>query len=216
MDGCLAACDARDHLAQLLHGDRASEQARAEHARVAALTGVGQLDGGRYQLAQVGEIQRLGHEIERAQLERAHGSFHVAVGGDHGNRNAGRILLNPFHEIETIAVREPHVGQAQIERLSLEQSLRRSDRAGNARSEVHPLQGDRQELANIRLVVDDQYGRFRHVYIVASEINSLRYASQRCGSLKTTLNTLPPSPRGSYNRTARFSWHSSRAMKSPS
>ena len=32
VDGRLAACDARDHLAQLLHGGGASEQARAEHA----------------------------------------------------------------------------------------------------------------------------------------------------------------------------------------
>ena len=80
----------------------------------------------------------------------------------------GGILLHPFDQIQAIAVRQLHVGQAQIEPLGLEQPLRRADRAGNARGEVHALQGDRQELANIRLVIDDQYGRFRHVGIVAS------------------------------------------------
>jgi hypothetical protein len=149
--------------------DRAAEQARAEHARVAAVARVGQLDGGRHQLAQIGQIQRLGDEIEGAELEGAHRGFHVAVRRDHRDRNARGILLDPLHQIQSVAVRQPHVGQTQIEPLGLEQPLRGADRAGNARGEVHPLQRDGQELANIRLVIDDQYGRFRHVGIVASE-----------------------------------------------
>ena len=64
------------------------------------------------------------------------------------------------------------------------------------RGEIHPLKSDGQELADIRLVIDDQYSRLRHAAIVASAAR-LRYPSQRCGSLNTIRKTLPPPLRGS-------------------
>ena len=130
----LAARDARDHLAQMLHGGRRAEQAGAEYAGV-GLVGVRQLDGGGDQFAQTREIERLGDEIEGAQLERAHRSFHVAMRGDHRDGYARRVLLNPLDEIQAVAVGELHVGQAQIEPLRLEHALRRGDAVRGARTQ---------------------------------------------------------------------------------
>jgi hypothetical protein len=80
-------------------------------------------------------------------FERAHRGFHVAVGGDHGDRHAGRVLLNPFDQIQAVAVGQLHVGQAQVEPLGLEHALRGRHGIGGARTQVHALQCDRQQLA---------------------------------------------------------------------
>ena len=98
--------------------------------------------------------ERLGHEIECAQFERAHGSFHIAMSGNHSHRHARRVLLYPFDQFQAIAVGQLHVGQAQIEVLGLEQSLRVSDAVCRSRIEIHALQRDGQQLAKIRLVID--------------------------------------------------------------
>ena len=213
----LAARDARDHFAHVLHGGGGSEQPRTEYAGIGASLRVRQLDGGRHQLAQTRKIQRLGDEIECAQFQRAHGGLHVAMGGDHRDRNAGGVLLHPFHQFQARRRRAtacPSGIRSNRSVLSSRCAAPIEPATRGARS--HPLQGDREELANIRLVIDDEYGRSRHFSIVASHTDSMRYASQRCGSLKTTLKMLPPPLRGSYSRMARFSWHSSRAMNRPS
>ncbi|MNQ79886.1 hypothetical protein D3C85_948450 [compost metagenome] len=61
-----------------------------------------------------------------------------------------------LHQLKAGAIRQAHVGQAQIERFALEQG---QGLAGVARAvgiEFHPSQGDFQEFANVRFVVDDQ------------------------------------------------------------
>ena len=63
----LAARDARNHFAQVLHGRRGAEQAGAEYAGV-GVVGVRKLDGGGHQFAQTRKVQGLGDEIEGAQL----------------------------------------------------------------------------------------------------------------------------------------------------
>ena len=78
--------------------------------------------------AQDAEIERLGDEIEGAELERAHRGFDVAVRGDDGAGNAGAVRAHPLEQIEAVAIGQPHVGEAQIEVLRLEQLFRASRR----------------------------------------------------------------------------------------
>ena len=79
-------------------------------------------------LRKPGKIQRLGNEVKCAKFERANGGFHVAVGGDHGDGHARRIIAASIHEIQAVAIGQLHVGQAQVESLGLEQALRRARR----------------------------------------------------------------------------------------
>ena len=93
---------------------------------VAALRGTRgafELQGRRHELAQVVEVERLRDEVERAGLQRADGRFDAAVRGDHRDRRAGHLALNPLDELEPVAVGQAHVGQAQIERLLAERLL---------------------------------------------------------------------------------------------
>ena len=50
--------------------------------------------------------------IEGADLQGAHRGFDIAVRGDHGHRSRGAIGLDPCHQVQSIAIRQPHVGQA--------------------------------------------------------------------------------------------------------
>jgi hypothetical protein len=76
------------------------------------------------------------------------------VSGNHRYWNARRVLLHPFDQLQAITVGQLHVGQAQIEALGLEQSLRVRDTVRRSRIKVHALQRDREQLAKIRLVVN--------------------------------------------------------------
>ena len=142
--------------------------------------------------AQDAEIQRLRDEIERAELERAHRGLDVAVRGDHGAGNAGAVRAHPLEQIEAVAVGQPHVGEAQIEALRLEQLLRARDVARRLRGELHARQRQRDELDQIGLIIDDQYQRWRHALGPSGP-----QATQRSGSRNTMRNRLPPLVRGS-------------------
>ncbi|MNL27925.1 hypothetical protein D3C87_1495470 [compost metagenome] len=65
-------------------------------------------------------------------------------------------LLDVMHQLQAGAVRQAHVGQAQVEGLARQQRLGCAYVAGTESVEIHPSQGDFQEFADVRLVVDDQ------------------------------------------------------------
>ena len=113
----LAARDALDHLAQLLHGARAAEQLDLRQLQ-RALAGLAELERGGDQLAQRRDVERLGDEIEGAELERAHRGLDVAVRGDDGHRRLRLVRLDPLDDVQAVAVRQLHVGEAQIERAA--------------------------------------------------------------------------------------------------
>ncbi len=73
------------------------------------------------------QVERLGNEIEGAELQGLHRRLDVAVRRDHGHRHAGRVHLHPLDELESVAVRQPHVRQAQVEFLRSEQVLGAAD-----------------------------------------------------------------------------------------
>ena len=82
-----------------------------------------ELERGGDDAAQDAEVERLRDEIERAELQRAHRGLDVAVRGDDGAGHAGAVRRHPFEQVEAVAVRQAHVGQAQVEALGLEQLL---------------------------------------------------------------------------------------------
>ena len=102
------------------------------------------------------EIERLRNEIERAELEGAHRGFDIAMRGDHGARNARAVRPHPFEQIESITVGQPHVRQAQIERVGLEQFLRGRHVARRLRRHLHARQRQRDELDEVGFVIDYQ------------------------------------------------------------
>ena len=70
-----------------------------------SLGGIGQLERCRDQLAQRREVERFRDEVERTQLQRPHGRFHVAVRRDDGDRQLRPVRLHPFDEAQAVAVR---------------------------------------------------------------------------------------------------------------
>ena len=65
-------------------------------------------------------------------------------------------LLDVLHQLQASAIGQAHVGQAQVEGLAFQQRLGFAEVARAEGVEFHPSQGDFQEFANIRFVVDDQ------------------------------------------------------------
>jgi hypothetical protein len=161
MNWCLAARDPLDHLAQLLHRARAAEQLDLRQLQ-RALAGSAELERRLDQLAQCRDVERLGDEIERAELERAHRGFDVAVRGDHRDRRMRFVGLDPLHDVQAIAVRQPHVGEAQVEGAAAQLARGRADGVGSGHFEIHALERDAEQLADVRLVVDNERPRFRH------------------------------------------------------
>jgi hypothetical protein len=87
--------DFRDHRPHALDRQRAADESLgcgvARHRRAFELQRRGD------ELAQIVQVERLRDEIESSELERAYGGLDVA--------------LNPFDELEPIAVGQAHVGQ---------------------------------------------------------------------------------------------------------
>ena len=113
---CTGACAARhpgDRLPQLLHRRRVAEQPQ-RRAAAGRLDGLAELERRGDQAAQHGEVDRLGDEVERPELERPHRSLDVAVRGDHRDRRAGMVGLDPLDEVEAVAVGQAHVGQHEV------------------------------------------------------------------------------------------------------
>jgi hypothetical protein len=193
--GRLAACDFRDHLPQLLHRLRLAEQLegsgrdhRLRHVVRLAVV-ITQLQRRCDQLAQRREIERLRDEIERAELERPHGRFDVAVRRDHGDGNAGPVMLDPLHDAEAVAVRQPHVGEHEVKAFGAKSLDRIRAVAGRLDLDLHATERDREKFADVGLVVDDQRARF------GSAVG--HHPSQRRGSAKMMRKMLPPPGRGS-------------------
>ena len=152
--GRLAAREFADLPAQGAHRWGVAEQAVVYRAFVTVARA--QAQGGVDQLAQAGEVDRFGEEVEGAGFQRGDGGVQAAVGGDHGHRYVGVALLNVLHQFHAGAIGQAHVGQAQVERLAGQPVAGLLDVAGAAGVELHAAEGDLQQLADIGFVVDDQ------------------------------------------------------------
>lgn len=154
VDRRLTARQLVDLFAQIAHGQRVAEQAPIYRRAGAAHRRHAQR--GADQFAQARQINRLGEEVEGAGLQRVDRGFQTAIRGDHRHRQLWMTLLNVLHQVQPRAVGQAHVGQAQVERIALQQRLGFAEVASTEGVEFHPSQGDFQEFADIRLVVDDE------------------------------------------------------------
>ena len=213
---CLAAGDAPDHLAQLLHDRRAAEQSRRRQCRRGVPSATrGKLDRAADELAQHAEVERLGYEIEGAELQCAHRRLDIAVCRDHRHRHVGAVFLDPGHEVEPVPIGQAHVGQAQVEVLVLDELACPGEVGGGAGLQIHPAEREADELEQVGLVVHDQHDRLGGRGAPIRGRGAHR-TSHRRGSANTSRNTLPPPARGSYSSVARLLCASSRARKRPS
>src|SRR5690606_34832248 len=130
----------------------------------------------------------------------------VAVRRDHGDRHPGRVLLDPLDDLEPVAVRQPHVREADVEGAGGQFAPGLRKVAGDDSVDVHARKREREQRAYVRLVIDDQRGRPHPVP------RSLSTAFQRPGSANAMRKMLPPPSRGWYTSEARLSSHSSREM----
>src|SRR6185437_9525828 len=192
----LAARDTPDHLAQLLHDRRTAQQSRAAQRGGRLLVdGGAKLDRTPDELAQYSKVEWLRDEVERAQFQRPHRGFDIAVRGDYGDRDVGAVFLDPGNQIESIAIRQPHVREAQVETLVFQELAGGGEVGGRARLQVHAAEREAHELEQVRLVVHDQHDGL--LTAAAADRSLAHRTSHRRGSANTTRKMLPPPPRGS-------------------
>ncbi|MNO99164.1 hypothetical protein D3C76_909300 [compost metagenome] len=148
-----------------------------------------QAQRGADQLAQAAEVDRLGDEVEGAGLERVDRGVQAAEGGDHRHRHLWMALLDVLHQFQAGAVGQAHVGQAQVEGFARQVFPGFLDVARAAGVQLHAAEGDFQEFADIRFVVDDKGFLAAHALCGFCQL-SLR------GWAKMIRKQLPPSSRG--------------------
>ena len=149
----LALGEALDQVADLHHRRRFAEQLVARH-RLRLLRHLERLLDERAQLL---ERDRLREVVERAGLERRDRVLGAAVRGDHGDGNVEPFLVDVLDDAQALAVGQAHVGEAEVERLLVEEPDRFADRFGARRVESHPRQRELEQLEQIGLVVDDEH-----------------------------------------------------------
>jgi hypothetical protein len=108
------------------------------------------------------------------------------------------------YEVQSLAIAEPHVGEAKMVALALQPFLRLGDRADRIDAEAHLRQGELEQLADVGLVVDDQnLGRARcHAPFGAPHGTTCRQRMRKCA----------PAVSFTYSSAARLAAQSSRAM----
>ena len=159
-----------------------------------------------HDIAQVIDIERFGNKIERPGLERDNCGFHATVRGDHGTRQLWMFLLYMADEIDAIAIRQAHVGEAQVEFELLEEVVCLLDILRRARLEIHASEGELQELTDVGLVIHDQDLTFAHNDPTANSPHSSARAKVTRKRLPTLLSP------GKYSNRAPLLSHSSLAM----
>jgi hypothetical protein len=69
------------------------------------------------------------------------------------------MLGDVMHQLQAIAVRQSHVGEAQGVAVAGQQASGFSHVRGAIHAQPHTLQCEDQQFADIRLVIDDEAGR---------------------------------------------------------
>ena len=169
----------------------------------------------RDQLAQAGEIDRFGQEVKCAGLECADRRIQTAIGGDHRDRGAGKVLLDMAYDAQAIAVRQSHVRQAQIKVVRLQQVQGFAHGFRAAGLQRHAPEGQLQQFENVRLVVDDQHGGLHHGLLLDSCHLITGHHTSRFGCAKVMRMQQPWGCTRSHSSRAWLLSHSSREIYRP-
>ena len=102
------------------------------------------------------KTDRLGQIIEGAGLEGRHRILGAAESGDHRHRHLRMMFGDIADDIESVAVGQSHVGQAQLEIPLGKTGPSLADRADAGSRQSHPRQGEVDQFADIGLVIDDE------------------------------------------------------------
>ena len=154
VDRRLTACQLADQCPHLLHGPGVASQ---RMQWITGLLAVRNTQCRLHQGAQLLEPDWFGKVVKSTGLERRDGILGAAVGGNHRNRCPGVLLGNVADDFQPIAVRQTHVGQAELKIPFFQASPRLGDAAGTRCGKPHPRQGQVDQLADVRLVIDDQH-----------------------------------------------------------
>jgi hypothetical protein len=156
MNRGLAACHPVDQLAHLFDRRGLAKQVGLAIRAVSRIR-TGQIQGGLDDAAQLVERHRLSDVVECAGLECRHRILGTAVGGNHGHRQVGRGLGDAAYQVQSFAIREAHVGQAQLITLADKHLPRLGKRTDTIRQQPHACQGEIEQLADVRLIVYHQH-----------------------------------------------------------
>ena len=166
VDRRLVARELADGGAHLLHCRRIADQPVAAIAgrgsRAAVALFLGQAQGGADQSAQHLDVDRLGDEVEGTGLQCVDRGVDVAIGSDHRHRHVRMFAGDQLDHFLSVAVGKAHVGEAEIVRALGQGAACIADRTHCVDLQVHAAQRDRQQLANVAFIVDDQYGLCGH------------------------------------------------------
>lgn len=109
-----------------------------------------------YQPAQYGQVDRLADEVECAGLQGLHRQFDVAERGDHGDRRGGVVARDLAHQVDAVAVGQPHVGEAEVVGVAAQQLAGLAEIGGGIDAQAHAAQRQCQQFSDVAFVIDDQ------------------------------------------------------------
>jgi hypothetical protein len=115
----LRARELRDHLARALDRGRFAEEPRRARGTSPmearrACTGRGELERAHHQRPQLLELDGLREVVEGARLERGHRVLGRAERRDHRDRRIAVVLRDVAQDRDAVAVRQAHVGEAEV------------------------------------------------------------------------------------------------------
>ena len=148
----LAFREALDHVADVHHRRGFAEEAVARRGRRL----LGDLERLLDERSQLLERHGLREIVECAGFERGHRILRAAIGRDHRDGQVETFLVDVLDDAQSRPVRQPHVGEAQIERIGIEQSDGLADRLGAGGVEAHARQRELQQFEQIGFVVDQE------------------------------------------------------------
>ena len=177
-DAAVCRRDLLDHVAKLIDGRRAADEACRLGSELLELPHLA-LEARVLQRAvrdqhEAVGLERLLDEVVSAALDRGDGGFDVAVAGDHHDRQLGMLLLDIVEQLQPIelAALQPDIEKQEIGATRRDRVQRRVAIARGARLIAFILQDPRNQFADIRLVVDDENVR-RH--LLARRFENLRW-----------------------------------------
>ncbi len=158
VDRRLAARDLADGGAQYVHGRRSAEQACCLFGGGAGRRALAVVEFQRVldQATQYRDVHRLADEVEGTGLQRFHSQVHAAERGDHRHRRARVVLGDLADQLDTVAIRKPHVGDAQIVRIAGQQLAGFGQVGGGTDAQAHAAKGQYQQFADVAFIVDDE------------------------------------------------------------